>query len=196
MIIKTFIKLLLGRGIGSQFGEDEVLVSLLPAKGTYVDVGAYHPHLYSNTYRLYRKGWSGVAIDPNPDMRILWRLFRHRDPFINCAIGNKGTAVYYMHRDPAYNGFVQQGSNPLVGTKIIEVRPLSHFLKAPIDLLNIDCEGMDYEVLQTHDWAISPSVIAIEAQEHGPAHQLLLSRGYELYAKKGLTLIFRLKLQK
>jgi hypothetical protein len=55
-ILKTFVKLILNRGVGSQFGEDKVLLTILPKKGRYVDVGAYHPHLYSNTYALYRGG--------------------------------------------------------------------------------------------------------------------------------------------
>ncbi len=62
-IIKTALKRLLKRGIGSQFGEDALLGKILPAHGFYVDVGVYHPHLYSNTYALYKKGWSGIAIE-------------------------------------------------------------------------------------------------------------------------------------
>lgn len=40
-ITKTAAKLALNRGVGSQFGEDEVLKKILPAKGVCVDVGAY-----------------------------------------------------------------------------------------------------------------------------------------------------------
>ena len=70
---KTLLKLVLGRGTFrsySQFGEDALVNSLFRNKkyGIYVDVGAYHPILYSNTYALYRRGWRGFAIDPNPSL--------------------------------------------------------------------------------------------------------------------------------
>jgi len=37
-------------------------------RGFYVDVGAYQPQSGSNTYKLYLKGWSGITIEPNPDV--------------------------------------------------------------------------------------------------------------------------------
>ncbi|MEI9928867.1 MAG: hypothetical protein WDN44_15790 [Sphingomonas sp.] len=51
----------------SFFGEDVLLGRLLKtaSSGTYVDVGANHPIEGSNTYRLYRQGWTGLTIDPN-----------------------------------------------------------------------------------------------------------------------------------
>ena len=77
-IIKALIKLILGRGVYRSYsvsGEDLIILPFLPAKGGfYVDVGCYHPILYSNTYRLYRNGWKGIVIDPN---RRLGRLFPH-----------------------------------------------------------------------------------------------------------------------
>ena len=31
--------------------------------GFYVDVGCFHPKKHSNTYLLYKRGWSGINID-------------------------------------------------------------------------------------------------------------------------------------
>jgi FkbM family methyltransferase len=191
-VIKTWLKLALNRGVGSQFGEDKIIVSLLPERGTYLDVGAYHPHLYSNTYGLYRKGWSGTAVEPNPDMAVLWKLFRPRDAFLNVAVGNRGKATYYMYKDGAYNGFEKLDDRPVVAQRELQVVPLSDFLKADVDFLNIDCEGMDYEILQTHDWLKKPKVITIEGNEGGDSHQFLINKGYALKAKAGMTLIYKL----
>jgi FkbM family methyltransferase len=189
-IIKTFVKLLLGRGVGSQFGEDKIIADLLPKKGIYLDIGAYHPHLYSNTFLLYKKGWSGVAVEPNSDMGILWKLFRPRDTFVNAAAGKAGSATYYRYQDGAYNGFKKEEGRPIKDETMLEIKPLSDFLKTNVDLINIDCEGMDYEILQTHDWVIKPQVIAIEGEEGGEAHIFLLSKGYTLKTKAGMTLIY------
>jgi FkbM family methyltransferase len=163
-VIKTWLKLALNRGVGSQFGEDKIIVSLLPERGTYLDIGAYHPHLYSNTYKLYKKGWSGTAVEPNPHMALLWKLFRPRDTFLNCAVGKPGSTTYYMYADGAYNGFERLDNRPVVAQKTLKILPLSDFLKHDVDFLNIDCEGMDYEILQTHDWVIKPKMIAIEGE--------------------------------
>ena len=52
----------------SQTGEDAILAHLLFDHdcGFYVDVGAFHPIQYSNTYYFYRRGWTGINIEPTP----------------------------------------------------------------------------------------------------------------------------------
>ncbi len=71
-ILRTIAKLILGRGVRTsygQFGEDAVVQAMLKSReGFYVDVGAFDPVLYYNTYALYRSGWFGIVIDPNSDM--------------------------------------------------------------------------------------------------------------------------------
>ena len=55
-------------------------------KGTYVDVGANHPIIYSNTYHLYRLGWSGLAIDPLPTHKKRFLKTRPKDIYAEYAI--------------------------------------------------------------------------------------------------------------
>lgn len=192
-IIKTAVKLILGRGVGSQFAEDQVLATLLPAKGFYVDVGAFHPHLYSNTYFLYKKGWHGIVVEPNKDMKMLFRLFRPRDTFINAGIG-EGTLLYSVYNEPAYNGFATEvpGRVRLLKQYPVTCFPLSEIMRGvtKIDFLNIDAEGMDLAVLRSHDWSLPPSVICVEGSETGPAAEYLRDKGYELHAVRGASLIF------
>src|SRR4051812_40394323 len=106
--VRTLFKLLCRRGIEtsySQDGEDMLIWSLLRGTtGTYIDVGAYHPVLYSNTYGLYRKGWKGIVIDANDRFRPLYRLLRPRDRFIHAAVGKEEKKrTYYRYADGAYN---------------------------------------------------------------------------------------------
>ena len=55
----------------SQFGEDKKIIKLfdMNKKGTYVDVGCFHPTRQNNTYLMYKLGWSGVnfsvSLKPN-----------------------------------------------------------------------------------------------------------------------------------
>ena len=65
----------------SQEGEDMLLDRFLEDRsvGFYVDVGAHHPKRFSNTYRLYCRGWRGLNIDANPGSMTLFQKLRPRD---------------------------------------------------------------------------------------------------------------------
>ena len=54
--------------------------------GFYVDVGAHHPIRFSNTFRLYRKGWRGLNIDANPGSMKRFHHTRPRDINIEAAV--------------------------------------------------------------------------------------------------------------
>ena len=51
----------------SHYGEDMILNHIFGERktGFYADVGCYHPKWFSNTKKLYDKGWRGINIDPN-----------------------------------------------------------------------------------------------------------------------------------
>src|SRR6266849_5238427 len=70
-----------GRPAYAHWGEDLVVSYLLDEKrdGFYVDVGCYHPTLFSNTKLLFDAGWRGVNIDPNPFMIEQYRAARPGD---------------------------------------------------------------------------------------------------------------------
>ena len=93
-----------------------------------------------------------------------------------------------MFKDGAYNTFVEGNG--------MQLKTLNEIIKEcgidQIDFLTIDVEGMDLEVLETHDWSIKPTVIAIEASLGSPTQSLLEGKGYKFVGKAGLTLIFRL----
>ena len=73
---------------GSQFGEDEYILNLFDKKfkGKFLDVGCYHPTRHSNTYLMYKKGWSGLNIDLNPLTIELFNFMSPRDININIGI--------------------------------------------------------------------------------------------------------------
>lgn len=214
-ILRSQLKLWFGRGVHrsySQSGEDLLVAGLLSGveKGVYVDVGAYHPIQYSNTYSLYKKGWSGFVIEPNEQFRSLYRFFRTRDHFLNVGVGEKsGVADYYMFSDGAYNTFdakeadlrKKQNYPKFLGTKNLPVLPLSNVFKENaidhVDFLSIDVEGLDVMVLESHDWSFFPKVIVIEDNtlkteefQKSPAYIFLRSKGYSLVVVASRTLIF------
>src|ERR1041385_1053171 len=91
----------------SQEGEDMILKRIFDEKknGFYVDVGAYHPKRFSNTYYFYKKGWRGINIDAMPGSRKAFRRQRPRDINVESPISDKHeTLTYYAFDEPAING--------------------------------------------------------------------------------------------
>ena len=195
--ISQYKKQFFGYTTYSQFGEDQVLLLLCKDidRGRYVDVGAFDPYRYSNTFLLYKRGWSGVNIDPNPEAIKRFKKKRPHDQNICSGVGNEGILTYYQFSDPAVNTFVAAEAEKwmnktfltFLGTTEIPVRPLSQLISGVIDVLTIDTEGMDLQVLESYDWKEIPKIIVIEGNNSEP---FLRSKGYVLYAKKGISFIY------
>lgn len=166
------------RATFSQYGEDVVFDRLLHPResGTYIDVGANHPVEGSNTFRLYTKGWSGLAIDPNSAFAALFRKVRPRDTFLPEGISRQPSTLEYFEFDNHLlntfdRGVVEKmdgyGVRP-AGTRQVPCRPLGAVIDQylpgrQIDLLNVDCEGLDLEVLESMEIEIHrPTTIIVE----------------------------------
>lgn len=202
----------------AQEGEDLVVDRLLVSKknGFYIEVGAHHPFRFSNTYLFYKRGWSGICIDPMPGTKETFRRSRPRDIVFELGVSEKpGKLQYFMFNEPALNTFDSKLADERHGSKgykvinriCIDTLPLSEILsgqKIPstgIDLMSVDVEGLDYQVLVSHDWhQYPPRIIIAEALnmkfqdiESDPIYTLLVEKGYCLYAKTGHSLIFQLR---
>jgi len=196
----------------SQHGEDLFLTLLLGyerTSGVYVDVGCFQPIVFSNTYIFYQRGWKGLAVDPNPQFRQAWRRYRPRDTFLNLAISKtRGTMAYVNNRQfqPMNKVLPENGAtgldpvlyevNPCEAAPLAEVLS-QHLGGNQIDLMSVDCEGMDLEVLESNDWdKYRPLVLAVEdtniSSESG-LNRFVRNLGYEYRAYIGLTKIFQLK---
>ena len=177
------------------------------APGLYVDVGAYHPWKQSNTYRFYLTGWNGITIEPNPDIADAFKGFRPRDVHLVMGVSpTPGVLTYYQFEDAKINSFdesqSQRMSSPPIGQKAIECLPLREIVERhanglQIDLLSIDCEGLDLEVLESLDFATTrPSVIVVEDfEQFGATHRggtskirtFLHAQGYATFAQSAFS---------
>jgi FkbM family methyltransferase len=175
----------------SQEGEDLLLGRLFDGQrtGFYVDVGAHHPTLFSNTYLFYRRGWRGINIDAMPGSMQAFRSARPRDLSLEAAISSSGQALtYYMYNWPALNTFSAElyrhreqareerdAGYRCIGKQEIKTRALREVLDENlpaaarhdgIDFLNVDVEGFDLDVLQSNDWTtFHPRVVVAEILE-------------------------------
>lgn len=209
-----------GKKYYSQYGEDIILERLFSGqkRGFYVDVGAYHPMHYSNTYLLYKKGWSGVNIDPNPNSICLFNWHRRRDTNLNYGISERFTLKpYFVFNHQSCNTFSPKQKSLMLDRSFIKIIketkvkcvPLQEILnkQAPksIDMLNVDVEGMNMEVIRSMDWStVRPKVICIEddyfdfenMENFGSEiFSFLTKQSYALHSKVGLTCIYKLKLR-
>jgi FkbM family methyltransferase len=199
----------------SQEGEDIILSRLFEEQpcGFYVDVGAYHPQRFSNTYLFYKRGWKGINIDPNVDSIAAFRRFRQRD--INLAIGisnEVGELHYHRFNEPALNTFDEVLASErsripgyhLLSTITVPVTRLDVVLQEHlprnerIDFLSVDTEGYDLKVLRSNDWSrFHPRCVLVEISESSlhnlslnPIHTYLAGAGYDVFAKTVNTLIY------
>lgn len=189
-----------------QFGEDVILSSLLDkdrTDGFYVDVGAFHPIQYSNTYRFYTKGWRGINIEPNPRSFGAIQKARTRDINLNIAISEAPAQVLFQCAD-ACSGIVDENYNgeksSACNTVNVSAMPLRLVLEEhvdagqEIDFLSVDCEGHDEVVVRSNDWnSFRPKVILVEQHSRSKETTLfsyLVSQGYCFYCSVGLTMFF------
>ena len=194
----------------SQTGEDLCVMKFLPEKnGSYIDVGCGQPIHGSNTYFLYKKGWSGVVVDPILNNSRLFKILRPRDNFKRVLIGKKGgKAVFFEIIPYVYSTtsleFAQKWLSE--GRKIksetqLSLNSLSEFTPScsPLDpsFLSIDIEGMELECLGSIDFEhYSPRVICIEEWEETLTNGKSLIRdfvsikNYRLVDRTSLSSIF------
>lgn len=201
----------------AQSGEDLILKSFLLEEkpyGFYVDVGAHHPKRFSNTYRLYRRGWRGINIDATPGSMAAFRRARPRDINIEAAIGPPGRELrFFLFKDGALNTcdpkLMSQHAaegRPPIKEVVVETKPLSAVLvqhvppNVTIDLMTVDVEGADYDVLASNDWnRYSPEYILVECLETLTLAQvrslrideLLSAHHYSAVAKSINTLLYK-----
>jgi FkbM family methyltransferase len=156
----------------SQYGEDTILWHLNPqSHGFYIDVGAYHPRILSNTYKLYLKGWSGITIEPNPDVADMFRRVRPRDLHLNIGVSRtRCDLTYYRFEHSELNSFDREQASRMRTNVLsclkVSCLPLSevvqqHAAGHRIDLLSVDCEGLDLSVLESLDWTLTRPVAVI-----------------------------------
>ena len=163
----------------AQEGEDLILRRIFPgrATGTFVDVGAHHPHRFSNTYLLYRAGWRGINLDAAPRSMEPFRESRPGDTNLESTISDQpGERPFFLFEEPALSTFSSALADEYVrdgwklrGTATIRARSLSSILEEhagdwrSFDLLSIDVEGEELAVLRSNDWQrFRPSVILAE----------------------------------
>ena len=207
-----------------QFAEDLLLRLLYEKspdyKGFYVDIGAFHPVIHSNTHYFYQTGWRGINIDANPHSIQELNKERKRDINVESGVSDQyGELEYYFFDDlDSRNSFdkktVEEFEKNQDGTKIkevkkIKVQPINAILEEylpkgqHIDFMTIDVEGLELKILKSLDFSkYSPDYFLLEDLEFAkkgfeeinksPLSCFLKEKGYEPIAvARDTTLLYR-----
>ena len=159
----------------SQSGEDIFIAAYMEQNniknGTYVDVGAFHPTKYSNTCLLFNKGWSGINIDLNPTSIDYFKILRPKDKNVCCAISNreKKTRIFINNIFSPLNTISRKHASSFnFDSKnelhfFVKSKKFNNIVKKKFNFLNIDIEGLDYQVLKSINLnKYRPNLICIE----------------------------------
>ncbi len=146
------------------------------ATGTYVDIGAGHPIADNVSFWFYERGWSGVVVEPQAKLAVLYPQLRPRDIVVSGLIGRESGETDFhvvdrLHGLSTTMEGVAQAAHAFgvdyqtIRTPMMTLARLceTHDLSA-IDFLKIDVEGAEVDVLFGGDWErFRPKVIVAEA---------------------------------
>ncbi|MFN7116760.1 MAG: FkbM family methyltransferase [Saprospiraceae bacterium] len=191
--------------IYSQHGEDKMLWDILKRDFPsdtyfYIDVGAFHPSLLSNTYKFYRRKMNGVVIEPNRELITLHRLFRARDIHLEIGCDSKnGLRKFNIQRYTPALSSLDPSENNNSHSQIIPVFTLDSICNdlniEYVHLLSIDVEGNDLEVLKGAENTLEKTyLICIESNSlefDSLIVEFLKKRNFKMIEKIACNLIFQ-----
>ena len=165
-------------------------------RGFFVEVGANDPRHISQTFAMEQRGWTGVLVEPQPDLAAALRRERKAQVFaVACASrAEAGTelTLYLAGPHSSFDAKLNTGDVKPHGTIRVPTRTLDDILTeagaAQIDFLSIDVEGHELQVLDGFSlerWR--PRLLLIEdLLTDTRLHRHLTRRGYRFMRRTGI----------
>ncbi len=167
---------------------------------SYFDLGACHPHKASNTMSFYWNGSRGVNVEPNIYLKDEFDKYRHNDINLFVGVGRQhGEMTFFISKDMYCSTFSEEFANMIhkeKGIEYIEKKPIEIMTINEIsekywngvfpDFIDVDCEGMDVEILDHADFSNSSPLIICAEGYIGSLNSVLLEKkcqgdGYRPY---------------
>jgi FkbM family methyltransferase len=136
-----------------------------------VDVGGNEPIHCNNTYLFELNNWSGIAIEPQDKLRVLWSTNRKAE-CLDYVIGKEDKDVVFVEGGDEEHGLSGVDEFNKVSDKnkhkiVKHQKRLDEILLEKnlisIDFLSIDVEGYEMQVLESVDFEkVDIKVICIE----------------------------------
>lgn len=183
----------------AQWGDDVLAWEYFKGKtdGVFLEAGANHPTILSQTYLLEKRGWTGVLVEPVPECCEKLRAGRPGSRVFQKALGSpsqRGVLKLVIpggHSELA--SALKEGGAGEPGDTIFEAEliTLTEVLDAAsiekLNFLSLDLEGMELEALQGLDFQrFRPELIIVEDRlDRLSRHRFLKENGYKLVRRNG-----------
>lgn len=191
----------------AQHGDDLAILNIFGClripRPSYLDIGAHHPFVLSNTALLYQRGSRGINVEANPDLIDDFKKFRPEDVNVCAAVTDtpRRGNVYLnrLDRTSGLNSLLpmqKQMDRVQVPARTADEIVAEHAGGVWPDLLTIDAEGMDVKILGSIDYGRGgPRVICAEAVSQlgdvcDQLRGLMTGNGYEVHSFAGSNVLF------
>ena len=184
----------------------------------FVDVGSYNGVTWSNSYALEKYlDWNGICVEANPDAFKELEETRSCEK-VNCCVSSSELDIIFRKVsgyaemlsgilslfDSDHINRIDKETEAHGGSYediVLKSRKLSDICKKTkrVDYLSVDCEGGEYDVLNSLDWkSIKPTLISVESNEIPresdiKARDLLTDKGYKKEVKICGDMFYSLK---
>lgn len=150
-------------------------LKMLPT-GRFLDIGAHDGKSFSSTRALAERGWSGIYIEPDPIVLVSLyeniKQFGNKVEVLPVAIGNhNGRTPFYSSRGDMVGSLVKSHADKwsdrcqfdMSEVDVVTVDTLARARGTQFDFINLDVEGLNWEVFTQFDWNMwRPKCVCIE----------------------------------
>jgi FkbM family methyltransferase len=184
-------------------GEQKIILNYFGEnKGVFLDIGANDGIKFSNTYALALNGWQGVSIEPDNGAysALCDNIKNLKGICFKCCIGTENKLVDFFISDDSLlctlletekkkwinNKFTKTKVEMITFARLQEISGYNKF-----DFINIDAEGVDYEILTQIDLT-DTKMLCIEVNERQRKQYIDYCTKYnmKLISDTGINLIF------
>jgi FkbM family methyltransferase len=168
----------------------------IPA-GFFVDVGANAPKDGSQSFAMERRGWSGVLVEPQPDLAEVLRSQRRGKVYATAcstpANAGKTLTLYLAGIHSSLTSDFYVADMQRAGTVAVPVMTLDQILTdtgapTPLDFVSIDVEGHEIEVLEGFDLRWRPRLLFVEdVVQNLRLHRDITGRGYRWFRRTAIN---------
>src|SRR5581483_6025175 len=181
----------------SQYGEDVLLWQHFGGKkdGFFLEAGANHPTVNSQTWLFEQNGWKGILVEPIAAKYELIRRERPGSRVVHLALGapeQRGRASFQVAAgNDGVSSLQLKDGLAVEHVEEVDLRTLDEVLaeagNPKLDLVSIDVEGFELEVLRGFTLERHrPAVLVIEDHlQKLHVHRHIVRHGYRLVKRTG-----------
>ena len=168
--------------------ERALVSSYLPARGFFVEVGAYQPVALSQTWELEQRGWDGLLIEPIPEHAESLRHGRRARVFeVACGKPEQHGLTMPIYVAGGLSS-LQYGHGLTKDVRVVTLNSvLAEASAQRVDFLSVDVEGTELDVLRGFSFErYRPGLILLEDfAENLEKHRFMRARGYKRVRRTG-----------